>query len=85
MCTLKRRSRSSRPTSRVNQYGMLLLSLWYSVKGDNAILRTQQEIIDDSDHVTYTEKLTLSRLPNPARAAKVGVASPSSDDRVKMA
>ena len=27
MCTLKRRSRSSRPTSWVNQYGMLLLSL----------------------------------------------------------
>jgi len=26
MCTLKRRYRSSRPTSRVNQYGMLLLS-----------------------------------------------------------
>jgi len=28
MCTLKRRSRSNRPTSRVNQYGMLLLSLY---------------------------------------------------------
>ena len=27
MCTLKHRSRRSRPTSRVNQYGMLLLSL----------------------------------------------------------
>ena len=38
MCTLKRRSRSSRPTSRVNQHGMLLLSLsqrWQHVMKSN--------------------------------------------------
>jgi len=35
----------------------------FSIKGDTTVHCCQREITDVSDHVTYTEKLTLNVLP----------------------
>ena len=46
----------------------------FSVKGDTTVHCCQREITDVSDHVTYTEKLTLNVLPCTGSQRRRGVA-----------